>query len=81
MNVLDRCRAQIRGRGMRIALPEGSDGRIVAAAQRLRAEGLAEPILLGNPAASPRLDAYAELYRQARPDASPAVARIRIVIC
>ena len=75
MNVLDSCRAQIRGRGMRIALPEGSDERIIAAAQCLRDQGLAEPILLGTAAASTRLEAYAELYLQARPDTSPAVAR------
>ena len=60
---------------MRIALPEGSDERIIAAAHRLREQGLAEPILLGNTASSTRLDAYAELYRQARPDASFGVAR------
>ena len=55
--------------------PEARDERIVAAAQRLRDEELAEPILLERPEASARLDAYAALYREGRPDASAGVAR------
>jgi phosphate acetyltransferase len=75
MNVLESCRAQIRGRGMRVVFPEGTDARIIAAAQRLRDENLAEPILLVDPQSSDRLDAYAELYLDGRPDANPKVAR------
>jgi phosphate acetyltransferase len=75
MNILDTCRDHIRGRNMRIVFPEGSDERIIAAARHLRAQGLADPILLTNPAASSRADAYAELYLRGRPDASPGVAR------
>lgn len=75
-DVLDRCREKIRGRGLRVAFPETADERIVAAAQRLRDERLAEPILVGSDAAaSPRLTAYADLYLRGRPDANPAVAR------
>ncbi len=55
--------------------PETADERIVAAAQRLRDERLAEPILVDNPAASARLSTYADLYMRRRPDANPAVAR------
>ncbi len=75
MNVLETCRAQIRGRGMRVVFPEGTEPRIAAAAQRLRDEGLAEPVLLENPESSGRLDAYADLYLKGRPDANPKVAR------
>ena len=75
MSVLETCRARIRGRGKRIVFPEGTDERIIAAAQRLRDEGLAEPILIVNPAADRRLDAYAGLYLEGRPDANPKVAR------
>jgi len=75
IDVLERCRAKIRGRGLRVAFPEASDERIVAAAQRLRDEELAEPILVADPAASARLDAYAGVYLRNRPDARPAVAR------
>ena len=67
-------RARIQGRGFRVVFPEGSDERIVAAARRLEKERLAEPIVLATADAS-RLDRYAELYRQGRPDASEAVAR------
>ena len=75
MNVLERCFAQIRGRGLRVVFPESDDERIVEAARRLRDEELAAPILLSAPEASPRLDDYAALYRLARPDTKPAIAR------
>jgi phosphate acetyltransferase len=74
MNVLEVCRAQIRGRGLRVAFPEGTDERIVAAARRLRDEELAEPILVEHPEASARLDAYAGLYLQSHPGTSPKIA-------
>jgi phosphate acetyltransferase len=75
LNVLEACFAQIRGRGLRVVFPEASDERIVAAAQRLRDDGLALPILLEHPAASPRLDAYSALYRVGRPDTNASLAR------
>src|SRR6185369_9830432 len=75
MNILESCRAQIRGRRKRIVFPEGADARIVEAARRLRDEGLAEPIVLENPEASSRLDAYAGLYLAGRPEANPKIAR------
>ena len=75
MNVIQSCFEQIRGRGLRVAFPEASDERIVAAAARLRVEKLAEPILLTDPRASGRLDAYAELYVQGRPGTRIDVAR------
>jgi phosphate acetyltransferase len=75
MNVLETCVAQIRGRGMRVVFPEAADARIVAAAQRLRDEDLAETILLEDPASSGRLDAYAALYLEGRPDTNPKLAR------
>ncbi|HVO87578.1 MAG TPA: phosphate acyltransferase, partial [Casimicrobiaceae bacterium] len=74
-DILQACRDQIRGRGLRVVLPEADDERIVAAAQRLRDEQLAEPILLRDAGASERLDAYAALYCEGRPDTNPKVAR------
>ena len=74
MGVLESCFSQIRGRGLRVVLPETRDERIVAAARRLRDEGLAEPIL-PDPESSAKLDAYAALYCANRPGTSPAVAR------
>lgn len=75
MNVLDTCLARIRGRGLRVVFPEAADERIVAAARRLRDEDLAEPIVLEHPESSGRVDAYAALYQQGRPDTNPKVAR------
>jgi phosphate acetyltransferase len=43
-------------------MPETTDERIVAAARRLRDEGIAEPILPTDIESDPRLDAYAALY-------------------
>ena len=72
----------------RLVLPEGDDERIVAAAQRLQAEGIAHPILLGggdaaraagievlDPAHSERLDAYARSYVTQRPNTNERVAQ------
>ena len=76
MDVVRRCIEKIRGRGLRVVFPEGGDERIVAAARRLRDEGIAEPIVLGGDLdASERLDAYAALYVQGRPDANPKLSR------
>jgi len=46
MSVLEDCFERIRGRGMRVVMPEAHDERILEAARRLREERLAEPILL-----------------------------------
>ena len=75
MDILERCMAGVRGRGLRVVLPETGDERIVAAARRLRDAGIAEPILPGGPESSDRLDAYAALYVAGRPEANPKIAR------
>ncbi|HXZ52375.1 MAG TPA: phosphate acetyltransferase [Burkholderiales bacterium] len=48
MNVLERCKNRARTAMQRLVLPEGHDERVVAAARRLRDEGIAAPVLLGN---------------------------------
>lgn len=75
MNVLENCLAGIRGRGLRVVFPEAADARIIAAARRLREEGLAHPILLQSPESSDRIEAYAALYAKGRPNTAPDVAR------
>ncbi len=75
IDVVARCIEKIRGRRLRLVFPEGGDERIVAAAKRLREEGIAEPIVLGDIESSDRLEAYAALYLQGRPDSNPKVAR------
>jgi phosphate acetyltransferase len=75
MNVLDECFARIRGRGLRVVLPEGSDERVVAAAARLAAEDLARPILLQESDVADRAEHYAARYVAEGPDANPRIAR------
>jgi phosphate acetyltransferase len=75
LSIVDHCIQQIRGRGLRVVFPEAEDERIVAAARRLSDERLANAILLKDPEASDRLDAYVGLYLEGRPDANPKVAR------
>lgn len=58
--LLDRCKSRLR-RGKRVVFPEGEDLRVRAAAQRLRAEGLIEPIL-----EVPDDPRYASLYFERR---------------
>jgi len=59
-------------RHKRIALCEGDDPRVRAAAERLRREGIAEPIVIGGsgitPADDPRLPRIAQFLRDRRPD-------------
>jgi phosphate acetyltransferase len=73
--VLERFQERVRGRGLRIALPEYDEARIIEAAKRLRDEGIAEPILFEPQAAIARLDRYAAQYLKGRPDTDPKVAR------
>jgi phosphate acetyltransferase len=46
-NVVDACVDRLRGAGKRIVFPEGHDERIVAAASRLKNDGVALPLVLG----------------------------------
>jgi phosphate acetyltransferase len=75
VKVVEACFEQIRGRGLRVVLPETGDDRIVEAARRLRDERLAEAILLRDCASSPQLDVYGALYIRGRPDTSASLAR------
>ena len=60
MDLLDRLFDIARRRERKIVLPEGEDARIVAAAARLKAERIAQPILLG------AADAIAALAAEAK---------------
>ena len=60
--VWGRARAQVR----RIVLPEGDEPRTVAAAEILKREGLAEPVLLGRGFVRERADAYAAALYELR---------------
>ncbi len=62
MDLLEKLFERARRQPRRIVLPEAGDERIQQAARRLKAEGLAEPLLLERIEESPRLAAYAALY-------------------
>jgi len=47
MSAVEAAKARIKGRGLRLVMPEGEDERVRQAAQRLRAEGLALPLVFG----------------------------------
>ena len=47
MDVIGNFIARAKTRNLTVVLPEGTDGRILAAARRLKDEGIAAPVLLG----------------------------------
>jgi len=59
----------------RIVLPEGGDARVREAAERIRAEKIAEPVVFEAPPAD-RLERYAELYLAMRPEAARIARRL-----
>ena len=72
---VEQCFSRIRGRGLRVVFPEGGDPRVLAAAQRLCDENLAQAVLVENLATSGKLDEYAALYIAGRPETKASVAR------
>jgi phosphate acetyltransferase len=76
MDLLSRLFDIARQRRRKIVLPEGDDPRIVEAAQRLRAEKLAEPIVLGadDARSDARLSSYGAALSAARPSMTAAMA-------
>ena len=53
MSVIGEAKAKIKGRKLKLVMPEGEDERIRAAALRLAAEDLAEPIVFGRDGGEP----------------------------
>ena len=47
MSVIDEAKAKIKGRSLKLVMPEGEDDRIRAAAERLSKEDLAVPVVFG----------------------------------
>ena len=83
VETLAECFAAARANLRRVVLPEGEDPRIRAAAERLAAEGLATPVLIGaaapgcetvDPATDPRREALAGLVAARRARMTPAMA-------
>ena len=48
MSVIEEAKAKIKGRGLKLVMPEGGDARIAEAAKVLRDTGLAEPIVFAD---------------------------------
>jgi phosphate acetyltransferase len=75
-NFFEKLRDRARILHRRIVFAEGDDARVIAAAHRLKEEGMAEPVLISkntvpgvetiDPAHSPRLQDYAAFYHQRR---------------
>ncbi len=66
MTVLGRIRERARARYARIALPEGTDPRVIEAAEILRRERLCEPVLVDDDLVDRRREEYGELLWQRR---------------
>ncbi len=74
MTVIDEAKGKIKGRGLKIILPEGEDPRIAAAAKVLRGEGLAEPVIFPDATPQPQERHVAAVLAR-RPGMSEGAAR------
>ena len=74
MSVIDEAKAKIKGRGLKLVMPEGDDERIRAAAERFRREGLAEPIVFGPDDVPAATEAHVALVQARREKMSEAMA-------
>ncbi|BDC49120.1 phosphate acetyltransferase [Bryobacterales bacterium F-183] len=59
-------RLRTQPRKKRIVFPEGKDPRVIAAAEKLRAEGILDPILVTNSDTCPDAKDYAAIYYERR---------------
>ena len=66
MSLIDTIRAKAREKLRKIVLPEGDESRTVAAAEIVRKEGLAEPILLTSGAMKAKAEEYAAALYELR---------------
>jgi phosphate acetyltransferase len=86
---LERLRDRAHAARRRIVFAEGDDPRVIAAARRLKAEGLAEPVLISqhsipgietvDPANSPHLAGYAAHYHRRRASKGVTEAEAEII--
>jgi len=75
MSVIAEARAKIKGRGLKLAMPEAEDQRITEAAFRLRAEALADVVLFGADTVPLPTDAAVSRLLANRPKLTPPMAR------
>jgi phosphate acetyltransferase len=74
MSVIDEAKAKIKGRGLKLVMPEGEDERIRVAADRFRDEGLAEPIVFGADDVPAATEAHVALVQARRGRMTEAMA-------
>lgn len=74
MDVIDKAKASIKGRGLKLVMPEAEDERIRLAARRLAEEGLAEPMLFGAADVPETGAAHVSIIRQRREKMTDALA-------
>ncbi|MCA3572559.1 MAG: phosphate acetyltransferase, partial [Aestuariivirga sp.] len=74
MIAIDEAKARIRGRRLRLVLPEGEDDRIRAAAEILLAEDLAEPVVFDAETVPDVLPRHIAVVRQHREKMTDAMA-------
>jgi len=75
MSVIEEAKAKIKGRGLKLVMPEAEDARIAEAARKIEAQGLAQVILFGaDTVPQPPVQAL-ERLRALRPKLSDALAR------
>lgn len=75
MSVIEEAKAKIKGRGLKLVMPEAEDARIAEAARKIEAHGLAQVILFGaDTVPQPPVQAV-ERLRALRPKLSDALAR------
>lgn len=74
MSVIDEAKAKIKGRGLKLVMPEGEDERIRVAADRFRDEGLAEPIVFGVDDVPAATEAHVALVQARRGKMTAAMA-------
>jgi phosphate acetyltransferase len=74
MSVIDEAKAKIKGRALKLVMPEGDDERIRAAAERFRREGLAEPIVFGASDVPAATEAHVALVQARREKMSDVMA-------
>jgi phosphate acetyltransferase len=63
---LQKIKTLAKSKSTRILFPEGTEPRVIEAAEKIKAEALAEPILLGDPLAHPEFENMVTLHRELR---------------
>lgn len=81
MDIIASCKAAVKGRGLRVVLPEGEDERILRAAAEIAREDIARPIVLANDSHAVRerlmsLGAGGGAVRVLSPESDPAGAEL-----